>query len=225
MVVATEAGFTSVAVSPAEVFAVEALRETAYRRASEFNVIDKRAYIWTQADNRGHVLAVWDGAGQALATMRGIVAVNRSDAETQLECTVALEPNSFPTLILEKAATASQCAKQGLNSLLRFHFIESAYRCNLLSLVGAVFEGAPRLGVLAEIGYDFVPADRMWDPNFAKYSAVQVVALRRVRMQSASALLKGRFASSLERYPWRGETAQLAPSVVSRAPKAFDASA
>lgn len=186
-----------------QIAAIEMLRKEAYERAPEFQISGSEAWEWTEADQKGHVLAVWDNAGNALATMRGTYAHNRTEAEQQLECTISLAPSWFPTLVLERAATKAGIAQRGLNSLLRYLFIESAIQHKLGSVTGAVFEGAPRLGVLKELGYQFSLAERMWDPNFNKHTPVHIVALARNEMGMARLRLRNRFEETITSFPCR----------------------
>ena len=186
-----------------QIAAIEELRRDAYERAPEFQVSGPIAWEWTQTDQKGHVLAVWDNAGNALATMRGTYAHNRAEAEEQLECSISLAPSWFPTLVLERAATKAGIVQRGLNSLLRYLFIECAIHHKLGSVTGAVFEGAPRLGVLKELGYQFSLAERMWDPNFNQHTPVHIVALARNEMGMARLKLRNRFEETITRFPCR----------------------
>jgi hypothetical protein len=192
-----------------QIAAIEALRKEAYERAQEFQVARKEAWSWTDADAKGLVLAVWDREGRALATMRGIFAPNRTEAQNQLECIVPLPPASFPTLVLEKAATDGRIAQRGLNSLLRYVFIETAIQHKLGSVIGAVFEGAPRNKTLVKLGYQFSLVERMWDPNFNEHRPVHIVALPRKEMAMASLMLRNEFENIIERFPYRDSLIQL----------------
>lgn len=193
-----------------QIAAVEALRKEAYERSREFKVARKEAWAWTEADDKGYVLAAWDREGRPLATMRGIYSSNRKEAQDQLECLLTpLSHTAFPTLVLEKAATDSRLAQRGLNSVLRYVFLEAALQHKLGSMIGAVFQDAPRNKTLEKIGYRFWPVERMWDPNFNEYHPVQLVALSRIDMPMASLMLRKEFGSILERFPYRDSLIQL----------------
>jgi hypothetical protein len=202
-------GLISLVRDKDQIAAIEALRKEAYEGASEFQIAGKEAWEWSEADANGQVLAVWDREGQALATMRGSFAPNRAEAQNQLECTVPLQPSWFPTLVLERAATKARIAQRGLNSLLRYVFIETAIQHRLGSIIGAVFEGAPRLGVLAELGYQFSLAERMWDRNFNKHTPVHIVALPRKELTMAHLKLRTRFEATIASFPYSGTPIQL----------------
>lgn len=186
------------------------MRKSAYERAPEFRISQADAYLWTESDSRGHVLAAWDRSDTALSTMRGITALTHHAAQEQLECSIDLDSSWFPTLILERAATSANNSYSGLNSLLRAHFIEAALRDGVSSVLGAVFDGAPRLRVLSELGYEFSLAKRMWDPNFVDHTPVHIVALARDRMPTALSTLRKRFGAVAECFPWRGPQLRLA---------------
>ena len=183
-----------------QIIAVENLRREAYERAPEFQIANRNAWAWTDADVKGHVLAIWDREGNLLSTMRGIYASNRAEAEEQLECTMPLGSSWFPTIILEKAATAARTANKGLNALLRYMFIEAALQHKLGSVTGAVFEGAPRIKTLIELGYQISLVERMWDPNFHEHKPVHLVALPRKEMAMASLKLRTEFESTISRF-------------------------
>lgn len=191
---------TLVRGSSEQIDAIEKLRKEAYERAPEFQIANKNAWAWTDADAKGHVLAAWDREGNLLSTMRGIYAHNRSEAEEAIECTMPLAASWFPTIILEKAATDARRANKGLNALLRFVFIEAALQHKLGSVTGAVFEGAPRIKTLVELGYQISPVERMWDPNFNDHKPVHLVALPRKEMAMASLKLRTEFENTIARF-------------------------
>jgi hypothetical protein len=200
-----EAERTALVGGPREIRAVEMLRRRAYQRAPEFDVLKRSAYEWTPADDRGYVLAVWSDDNTALATMRGTVVAGRDEAETQLECAVPLAPTFFPALVLERGATCADRSHTGLNSLMRYYFIEAALRLALGSVLGAVFDGAPRLRLLAKLGYEFSKPERVWDPNIAPRTSVLIASLARARMAEACALLLTSLRDVHERFRWYGQ--------------------
>lgn len=198
------AGRTALVQGRDEIRVIEALRRSAYQRAPEFAVLRPSAYQWTHADDRGDVLAVWDEHRTPLATMRGTVVADRDEAERQLECTVPVDGALFPALVLERGATCADRSASGLNSLMRYYFIEAALRRALGSVLGAVFDGAPRLRLLARIGYEFVKSDRVWDENIAPRASVLIASLPRERMPGACAVLLESLNDVLGRFPWDG---------------------
>jgi hypothetical protein len=192
-----------------EIRAIEALRRSAYLRAPEFDVLKAAAYEWTQNDDRGHVLAVWDDDASALATMRGTVVAGRDEAEALLECTVPLDTTLFPALLLERGATCSDRSCAGLNTLMRYYFIEAAIRCDLCSIIGAVFEGAPRLRILTALGYVFAVPESMWDENLAPRTPLVIATLGHAQMSRACTLLQDLLDNVQKHFPWCGPQLRL----------------
>jgi hypothetical protein len=197
-------GRTALVWGREEMRAIEALRRSAYQGAPEFDVLKPAAYEWTQNDDHGHVLAVWDDNASALATMRGTVVAGRDEAEALLECTVPLDIALFPALLLERGATCPDLSCAGLNSLMRYHFIEATIRCDLCSIIGAVFEGAPRLRVLTALGYVFTVPESMWDENLVPRTSLLIAALARTQMSTACVLLQDLLGDVQRRFPWYG---------------------
>ena len=192
-----------------QIKAIEALRKEAYERAPEFRIQSELAHTWTPADSRGHVLAVWNRSGEALATGRMLVMESRAEAEDQLQCTVPHEPQWFPGLLLGGAATRADSINRRLNSLLRYYAMESAFRAGFPSVIGVVSEGAPRLRVLTDLGYEFHIAEKDWNPHFVDHTRLLVVALAREKMTAACTALRARFTSLFDRFPWEGVPLQV----------------
>jgi hypothetical protein len=136
--------------------------------------------------------------------MRGTIVADRNTAEQQLECTVELERSLFPAVILERAATRRDVASLGLNSLLRYYFVTAAQPV-ARSVIGVVFDGAPRLRVLTEIGYNIAPVHKCWDGNVADYHRVLLATLSRSRFVAAHLALRERVGNLLARFPYRGK--------------------
>ncbi len=201
----------ALAGSSSEVTAVVALRRQAYEASPEFQVRREQAFAWTETDTLGYVPVVWNAGNMALATMRGVVVSTRAEAEWQSECSVQLARRAFPALLLERAATKKERCLGGLNSLLRYHFIAAAMQAGLSSVVGAVFEAAPRVRLLAELGYEFSIPERVWDPNVAPRTRLLIARLANQHMPHALRLLEARLGPLLQRYPWRGRGLELRP--------------
>jgi hypothetical protein len=205
------AGACVAAVEGAEqISAIRALRRDHYPVASEFQALTAQVYAWTESDRRGVVLAVWDASGAALSTMSGIVATGRAAAEVEFECTLSDEPGRFPALVLSRSATRVDQRARGLNSLLRYYFIEAAQRAGLASTLSIFFQGAPRLPLLGRLGYEFTVLPGVTWESVRPHDSPLLGCLRRERMTAACGILQELLGDSLKRYPWRGPPLALA---------------
>jgi hypothetical protein len=198
-------GRLSVPENETERQAVEDLRRSAYLRAPEFTVLDDSAYRWTEADDNGFVLTVWVADGTALATMRGTVAPQRTDAEHHFECSVPLDESYFPALLLERGATREDRSCSGLNSLLRLHFFDAAMRSNVRSVMGAVFTGASRMKLLEELGYAFVRPEHVWDQNIKIQSSLLIASLPAAELGGAASKLRVKIGHLIHAFPLAGQ--------------------
>jgi hypothetical protein len=199
-------GRVGIVSTPDEKLAIELLRRQAYERAAEFSILKSSAYSWDEDDNLGYVLGVWDKDRNALATMRGIVAAGRTEAEDHFECSVPLEGSYFPSLLLGRGATLVNRSSVGLNSLLRYHFFEAAIQMDLHSVLGAVFDGAPRIRLLKSLGYEFRKPDRVWDENLKIRSPILIASLRQDDFCRARTLLIETVERLFHEFPWEGAT-------------------
>jgi len=200
---------------PEQIGAIRALRRDAYLGATEFRALTPEAYAWTESDRRGVVLAVWDGSGAALSTMSGIVASGRAAAEVEFECTLSDEPGRFPALVLSRSATGADQRARGLNSLLRYYFIEAALRGGLGSTLSIFFQGAPRLPLLRRLGYELAVLPGVTWESVRPHDSPLIGCLRRERMAAACGILQELLGDSLKRYPWRGPPLALAAPTAS----------
>lgn len=202
--------------APEQRSAIGSLRRDAYLGAREFRARKPEAYEWTELDSRATVLAVWDDSGVPLATMCGCVAATRADAEADFECAIPAEVGSFPALLLCRAATRADHRAEGLNSLLRYYFIQAAWRGGLGSLMSLFFQGAPRLRLLETLGYQLKVLPGVTWESVVPEKAPLLGSLARERMPGASASLEERLGASLDRYPWRGPPLVLPAPTIDR---------
>lgn len=215
------AGARVAAVAAAEQrSAIGSLRRDAYLSAREFRALRPVAYEWSDIDSRATVLAVWDESGAPLATMCGVVAATRADAEANFECAIPAEVGHFPALLLCRAATHADHRAEGLNSLLRYYFIQAAWRGGLGSMMSLFFQGAPRLRLLETLGYQMKVLPNVTWESVVPHKSPLLGSLARERMVSASASLEELLDASLKRYPWRGPPLVLPGPAIDRPPRA-----
>jgi len=140
---------------------VARLRRAAYAEAAEFVVADPASLGWARADTMGLVLGV-STASELVSTMRGTILVDREDAVHTMECEFDVDRVSFPALLLGKGATVAGCQARGLHSVLRYLFLDAAAAVGIATVLGIVYEGAPRTSLMARLGYDLRPVQRHW---------------------------------------------------------------
>ena len=199
-----------------QVHAIERLRREAFLQAPEFLVLTPRTYQWVEVDQRGCVLAVWDNQGAPLATLCGAVATTRADAEDRFESILPIDVSHFPALLLSRAATRVDHRSRGLNSLLRYYFLQMARCQELKSTLSIVFEGAPRLRMLERLGYDLIRILSINSTYVSPRVPPLLGSLCGERIATASALLETLLRDLFDQYPWRG------PGIISSPPRNID---
>ncbi|MDO7886655.1 hypothetical protein [Hymenobacter cheonanensis] len=165
-----------------EFAAVAALRLAAYRAAPEFTMADEAAVVrWD-----GLVL-VADCAGVGLvATMQVIECAKLLELQQASDSLPPPDFPAFPTLLLNRGATLPGRNYMGLNSRLRLAALEMAMAdTRLQSLTGFVYEGAPRLNLLRELGYAFTPVEKTAHQHVTGHTSEFFVALRRPQFAAA----------------------------------------
>jgi len=135
--------------TPADADAVAAFRIQQYKTAAEFEILDLEAL----AKQRGRVL-IAEARGEIVSTMQIEVVESLEDfMALDLDITEEIGFNAFPTLYLSKGATARQYRNTGLNSLLRLEALRYGMQQGVRSLSGIAYDNAPRLHLLARLGY------------------------------------------------------------------------
>ena len=179
--------------------AVNRLRVAEYARSPEFELLDSESNEWHPTDAGVVLVAV--SAGCPVATMCATVVDDQAAAEDLLECRVSISTVKFPALILTRAATCRSRRATGLNTALRYHLLSAAgaVRC----VLGAVYAGAPRLGVLIRMGYEFVP-EPSWENDVRPRRGRSLVVLTGEKLPAAVALLAELEQQTLAEFPWRG---------------------
>jgi hypothetical protein len=201
----------------ADAAAISALRLSAYQAAREFTVLEPEALAWSDVDDEAVVLAAWDESDRAISTMQGRVFNTRPEAEADLECDIPLDASEFPALGLGKGATRPERHAAGIHSVIRYHFL-SAVDPSIKAVLGIVFAGAPRLRLMAALGYDFRAPARYWYKDLRPERPTLVACLPGTRIPAAQAALFETVRPVLADYPWHGPLLGIsATGAVSRA--------
>lgn len=198
-------------VTRAAASALNELRTREYSTAREFEVLRPDLLEWDEHDDKGAIVGVWCGE-RMVATMRALVVADRATAESLMTCSVDLDDAHFPALVLGRGATAHSHRGHGLNSLLRVHFLRACLdeggtlpgELPVASALGLAYEGAPRLRLMRELGYDLHRPEHVWDPEARELTPALLAVLPRTFFPSALTRLTA-LATPLERdFPWSG---------------------
>ncbi len=191
-------------VTPKEQKQITQLRISEFGRSSEFSLKQPEKLEWNQCDDQHVVLAAWDASGLAVATMRAVLIDNAMEAATAIECTPPPQAN-YPAIIFSSAATRKSHRGLGLNQALRYHFLISAMRGNIQTIISPIYEGAPRIAFMSELGYEFAAPEKCWQTKLAPKRRRIVGLLHRSKMARAILHLMVHRAGVIRSYPLQGE--------------------
>jgi len=189
---------------PQDQEAINALRVETYKSATEFKLLRPDLLYWDGASPAHVVLAGWDDEGRLSSTFQGIAAGSAAAVERILGVSITLDDSLFPTFITGRAATLRSHARSGLNSVLRWHFLQATIAAGFPSTMGLAYTGAPRLRTMFQMGYASFNPERVWDPEVEFITPPLVVYLRSEGYQAALASLEGAAATQIAAYPWTG---------------------
>jgi hypothetical protein len=183
---------------------VTALRLNCYRSTESFVLLQPDAVSWGPADDQNIVLVAQASEGVLLSTTRAVMVSDGREAADAMGCLSALPASLFPAVLLGRGATPQVAGGAGLHSLLRYHFIRAALDSNVGSLLGMVYEGAPRTRLMTTLGYEFVCPSRVWDPEVRPLRPVLVGTLPRERFATAIEKLRLALADLIVHFPFQG---------------------
>ena len=192
--------------------AIGALLLAQYRAAKEFRLLRPDLLAWDGRAGAGGVAAGWTDDGRLVATMRASIAPDADAAAAAMGLSVDLPDACFPAVILSRAATDPALARSGINSLLRWHLLRAAAAQGARAALGLVYEGAPRLSVMARIGYRTAPPARIWDPEVEPLRPPLLAWLPPEVFPAAIEALRAEVVEAARRWPWHGP-APMVPSV------------
>jgi hypothetical protein len=188
----------------ADAAAINALLLAQYQAAREFRLLRTDMIAWDGRQGAGGVAAAWDQSGRLVATMRAVIAPSVPTAATALGVSVDLPAPYFPAMILSRAATAPGLSRTGINSLLRWHLLRAAVDQGAQAALGLVYEAAPRLTLMREIGYRFDQPAKVWDPEVAPLRPPLLAVLAPDILPTALAVLQQKVAEAVAAWPWQG---------------------
>jgi len=186
---------------------INALRIREFQRSAQFTLIQPDKLLWNHRDDTAIVLSAWDGPC-AVATMRAVVVHNAAEAESCVECIVPAETD-FPAMVFNSAATHWDYRGIGLNQLLRYYFLKIALDNEIQSLLSPMYEGAPRIQFMKDLGYKFKVPPLSWQ-NKLNPKAVRILGvLTRPMMPRAIDFIAAHRHDIIKTYPWKGRRIEL----------------
>lgn len=181
--------------------AVFELRLAAYSGAPEFTINDVSSLQWSTADDNNIVLAAWDENDNAISTTRGDLLFNTDESEQWMECALERIPLTFPALLLGKGATLRTYEHHGFHSALRLCFVEASREGPIQSLIGIVYEDAPRTRLMRAIGYEFYAPVAYWYTDLEAHRRTLIAVLPRAKFATAATLLREKIGPLMSNYP------------------------
>lgn len=182
---------------------IEALRIREFDRSAQFTLLKPEKLRWNCCDESAIVLAAWDGPC-AVSTMRAVVVNNSAEAENCVQCTVSGD-TPFPAFIFNNAATHYEYRGIGLNQLMRFYFLKIALRIGIQALLSPMYEGAPRIRFMEELGYTFTIPALSWQSKLNPRATRILATLKRGMMRHAIKIIETRRRDVIKAYPWQGQ--------------------
>jgi hypothetical protein len=188
-----------------EATGIDKLRLEAYSNAPEFTLTEPDAIKWSSADDDNIVLTAYssDQPTNPLATTSARLLSSAESSEEIMECKWINDEwnHLFPALLLGKGATAKGSHNHGLHSVLRYYLIKAALKCNFKSLLGIVFESAPRTRLMCKIGYQFIMVESFWYTDLKPNKATLIGILQQEKFQYAAKMLHDEFETVINNYP------------------------
>lgn len=181
---------------------VNHLRQEGYASAEGFSV-PAWALEWNRIDNLSIVLGAFED-GDLVASMRGEIIASEGVLVQKIECPWVFPPKlEFPVLLLSRASTRASHRKQGLNGVLRAHFITLARHWRMRFLIGTLVGASSRKSDMQKLGYEFFDHPTGWnDDAFRSQSQVQVAVLD--LDAKAELIAKEQNPRASSDFPWSG---------------------
>lgn len=115
-----------------------------------FKLIDD-SFLREDNSSNTKILVVKEN-NKIISTMRGSLIMGGNEMGSYMD-NYPLDKEMFPSLLLTRAATDKSAKRNGINSLMRYHFIKKSLEENISSLSGFVSKGMSRVRLLTRLGY------------------------------------------------------------------------
>lgn len=182
---------------------ISLLRIQEFKRANEFTLVKPEYLLWGRCDEENVVLAAWDGP-EPVSTMRAVLVRNSAQATQCLQCTVPAHI-AYPAIVLNSGATRLEYRGTGLNSALRYYVFEAAIRDKIQTIIGPIYQGAPRTNFMQKLGYVFMAPAKSWQNKLSPKKVRLLALLKETQFNQAAALIKTSRVDILREFPWIGE--------------------
>lgn len=183
--------------------AISMLRIQEFKRANEFKLAKPECLLWDRYDEENIVLGAWDGP-EPVSTMRAVLVRNSAQATQSLQCTVPAQI-AYPAIVLNSGATRLEYRGTGLNSALRYYVLEAAIRDKIKTIIGPIYQGAPRTNFMQKLGYVFMTPTKSWQNKLNPKKVRMLALLKEDRFHQAATLIQKSRAEILSEFPWTGE--------------------
>jgi len=140
--------------------------------------------------------------------MRAVVVNNAIEAESCVQCVVPTD-TEFPAMVFNSAATHWDYRGIGLNQLLRYYFLKIALDNRIQSLLSPMYEGAPRIRFMQDLGYQFKIPHLSWQNKLNPKAARILGVLVHAMMPQAIDFIEAHRHEIIKAYPWKGKCIQL----------------
>ena len=182
---------------------INRLRIKEFSRSSEFDLLLADQLKWNRCDDTHIVLAAWANRRKAVATMRAVVVINRSYARACLQCSLP-DQLSYPAIVFNSAATHIDYRRLGLNQAICYHFLLAAVRCGIEAILSPIYQGAPRIDFMKQLGYRFIAPEKNWQTKLLPKNKRILGILPRSQMGRAIDCLRRCRGEVIQDYPWMG---------------------
>jgi hypothetical protein len=143
--------------------AVSRVRREAFAQARQFRWSDLAALDWGPEDDRACVIGVWTDTDELVSTVRATVLPSALAAQAIIEYPIEHLRLPGPLLLLSRAATLPAHQRLGGNALVRCAYLAAAARTPVRSVITQVYDAAPRLRTLRQVGFELTPLQGGWD--------------------------------------------------------------
>jgi len=184
--------------------AVFAVRREAYESSEQFKTLNFSYLEWDDVDDIAIVLGVFNENDKLLASLRGEIIKNRSEAENKLHYILPTNKDLFPGILLGRGATLRSMRNKGYNSLLRYYFLGLGIDFPFKSMFASVFEKAPRVGLLRDMNYKFTIPEDSQDKDIEVLTREYFVYLERKSFLPSFQFLQNKFKQTIDLHPWEG---------------------
>ena len=178
------------------------LRIGEFNQTQDFRLLKPELLEWSDKDEASTVIGIWHDE-TAVATLRLMRVADSEKANRVIEARLPV-PVTFPGLVFNAAATRKAFRRRGFNQLLRYYSIRAAQASGIQSLLSPVYQSAPRISFMRQLGYECHVLEDSWQTKLAPNSPRMICILEEKKFAAALVLLEQAIPDILQAYPWAG---------------------